>query len=112
MSAGTLEARAPFPAPASDARPLLEAWHAAALPDLPAPRDRHLITGQDGERYLFDTRSGLSVQLSGPALDLIEALLAGPERAAELADEIFARHARSDVLEAMEQCTAILEVLR
>jgi uncharacterized protein len=75
-------------------------------------RDRHVLAGLDGDCYLFDTRSGLSVQLNGPAALLVEALLASPHRAHALAAEVSARYSEADVRQAMAECSQLLELLR
>jgi hypothetical protein len=76
-------------------------WLGRELSQYPAGCDRHLVTGLSGERYLFDTRSCLVVQLYGPAVLLIEAVLAAPERDVEQAREVVARFSAEDVQQAM-----------
>jgi uncharacterized protein len=89
----------------------IERWREAELPHLPASQDRRLIEGLQGERYLFDTRSGLSVELLGPAAVLMAALLEEAEPTTVLMEEA-ARFSPPDVLEAMEQCSELLRLLR
>src|SRR5437016_9627143 len=112
MSAPLSPSQLPTSSAEAESRRRVDRWRAQELAAAPRTRDRHFVTGLEGERYLFDTQSGLSVRLSGPAALLMEALFAEPQRGAELASETAARFSPPDVLEAMEQCTEVLRILR
>src|SRR5437773_2381881 len=95
-----------------DRQRLVEEWRQGEIAGLPPGRDRRLVTGLDGERYLFDTRSGLFLQLWGPAEALMEALLAEGEAEAGRTAWAAGRFAEEELSEAMGQCSEVLAVLR
>jgi uncharacterized protein len=91
---------------------LLRRWQDGERSALPPSRDQHLVTGLDGERYLFDARSGLFVALAGPAQRLVESLIADAGESTALLNMLAEQYSRGDILEAMEECTSVLSSLR
>jgi uncharacterized protein len=89
-----------------------EEWLRRERLAVPHGRDIHVLASSNENCYLFDTCSGLSVRLDGPAALLAQALFADVDRGRVLAAELAATYGGVDVQQAMAECSQLLEFLR